>query len=787
MLARSPRSPRGAWLLLISATSFGLALGAACDGGQTTVATSGTAGSNAGGSGGSGGDGTGGLNVGGAPGCVDGEACEGGICAGGECCESERACVSECCAEGDICSFQECVTPGDECIDADDCTSDEYCEYALGEPTGQGGGGASCQGGIELPTGKCLPKPPRCGEDEDPGDPPTCLEACEYVPPTPAFDPQLKYSWGMELAPPYATDIMMTPIVLQLDDDNCDGVINERDIPDIVFSTFQNGQYNGAGVLRAISVQSGVLVEKWFLPDVIQPTRQLAGGNIDGVPGSEIVACASDGTVKALSGAGVVLWTSPPLACVMPSIADLDQDGDVEVIVEGAILDGVTGTIEHNFSEPLDSSFVVSDITGDGKLEIVTGSQAFDDQGQLIVDTNLANTSSFAGTSDWKSPWPAVADLDGDGTPEIVVVHNLEHELSIWRYDPTAPNDFVVVRGPIDINGTLPATDCPSGSWGRTHGGGPPTIADFNGDGVPDVALAGGVGYAVFDGAKLMDPLVAGPDTFLWVRSTTDCSSASTGSTVFDFNGDGIAEVIYSDQLMLRVYEGPTGNVLWDTCNTTATLIENPIVADIDNDGHADIVAVSNAYSQTCDDGTTTKQAGVRVFSDTTWVRTRRIWNEHAYHITNVEEDGTIPQLETVNYLEPGLNNFRLNKQPGGEFSAPDAVVSVAPRCAAEFGLEATVRNVGEASLPADVVVGFYAGLPPSGTLLGTASTTRVLYALDSEKVFLALPSPDPDIVNGNTFVYAVVDDGPPHPEWNECRTDNNTSVAVSAACAIVN
>ena len=182
---------------------------------------------------------------------------------------------------------------------------------------------------------------------------------------------------------------------------------------------------------------------------------------------------------------------------------------------------------------------------------------------------------------------------------------------------------------------------------------------------------------------------------------------------------------MYSDQQRLRVYEGPTGNVLWERCNTTATLIENPVVADVDNDGHADIVAVSNAYGQAnaslqCDDGMSIAQSGVRIFGDTSgkWVRTRRVWNEHAYHITNVEEDGTIPAKELPNYLQPGLNNFRQNKQPGSEFAAPDAVVSVAPVCGGPYALVAVVRNVGEASLPAGVVVGFYKGNHPGGELL---------------------------------------------------------------------
>ena len=47
----------------------------------------------------------------------------------------------------------------------------------------------------------------------------------------------------------------------------------------------------------------------------------------------------------------------------------------------------------------------------------------------------------------------------------------------------------------------------------------------------------------------------------------------------------------------------------------------------------------------------------------------------------------------------------------------------------------------------------------------------------------LPLASPPPAIVNGQTPVYAVVDDGMPMHTWHECRTDNDTSAAVSGKC----
>ncbi len=777
--AKMTRSSLFAWLAVVVVAPTAVAA-VACSGGDEvskSKTVSGSGGST-GSSSGSACEGTGGdlFKTDGGD-CSPGEACgDGGVCAqGGVCCSADNYCGEACCADSELCSFQKCVTPGNICVDATDCDPGEYCEYGLGEPQVlDGGADAACQGGAQLQTGKCLPKPPLCGPDEEPGDPPKCLKKCEYKPPIGEFSPEQKFAWGNLNANNH--DVMMAPIVVQLDDDNCDGSIDERDIPDIVFFTFTGGDYNNktgsAATLRAISIIDGKVEEKWSTATSKDaPGRSIAGGDIHASPGNEIVVCTSDGRVRAYDSFGKQLWLSQSIGepCFMPSIADMDQDGLAEVIVKTQILDGATGAVKATMAPANTRHVVVSDVNGDGQLDVVSPSRAYLANGQLIADAEVGGSHA------------AVGDLDKDGVPEIVSVSHPGHSMSIWHLDPNAPNGFVILRQGLDVNSTISPNPCcqknPNSS-GCKHGGGPPTIADFNGDGFPDVGLAGGIGYVVFDGKKLMQPAVADVDTVAWLTKTQDCSSAQTGSSVFDFDGDGKAEVVYADEVTLHIYSGVDGSELFQTCNTSGTLWEYPLVADVDSDGHADIVVASNRYTSLNCSGT--KTTGIRVFGDTLgkWVRTRRIWNEHAYHVTNVNEDGTIPAKENANYLDPKLNNFRQNVQPLGEFAAPDLVVDVMPSCAGDYGLIARVRNIGEAAVPPGVAVGFYLGDPANGgTKLGEAKTTQTLYSLGSENVALTLAS------EPNGLVYAVVaDGGGPYP-WHECREDNNTSTGQDPGC----
>lgn len=715
--------------------------------------------------------------------CVPGETCEGGVCSGaGTCCPYADVCGTNCCGGDSVCSFLECIVPGAGCTDDKQCAADEFCDFSLGEPPegegggpqgggGEGGGTETCTTSVPQPDGKCMPKPSVCPDGTDPGDPPSCVTECKYYPPTGVFTPELKYAWGDPADP--TNNVMMSPVVIQLDDDNCDDVIDEKDIPEIVFFTFDGGDYNnGSGTsatLHAISIVEGAIVEKLSVKttgaSADHPGRSIAAGDIDGDGANEIVVCTKDARTRAYEADGSIQWLSDARQCLMPSIADLDQDGMPEIIDAGHVVDGATGATKATFATS--PYVVVSDVDDDGLLDIVSATRVHAADGSVKIDTGLSATHA------------AIGDFDLDGLAEVVAVDSNAHVIHVWRV--TGPGTFEIVRQGIDINeGISPNPCCVTSptSAGCLRGGGPPTVAHFNEDAYPDVGIAGGIGYVVFDGEKLMDTDQPSSATRLWLTQTQDCSSAQTGSSVFDFDGDGVAEVVYADEVTMHIYDGPTGAELFGTCNTNGTLVEYPLVADVDNDGHADIIVVSNSYSSlNC---TGEKTSGVRIFGDLEgkWVRTRRVWNQHAYHVTNVEEDGSIPTVQAANILTPGLNNFRQNVQPSGQFSAPDLIVTVTPICQGPYGLRARVHNIGEAPVEPGVVVGFYEDAPGGGSPLGSATTSLTLYPLTYEDVILPLD----DQPEGG--VYAVVDDGMPAHPWHECRTDNNTSAIVDPACA---
>lgn len=497
--------------------------------------------------------------------------------------------------------------------------------------------GAPGDGGTVTGDGGSTPTD-TCSERTHPADTLELNPDCYVEASVGTFNPVLKWRKTSWSADPTSNNVMMAPIVVSLNDDNGDGLINQDDVPDIVVITYASSY----GTLRAMSGADGS--ELWnVVGQQLQLTGAVAAGDIDGDGIVEIIAPTSN-QLKAFENDGSLKWTSASLAGHMygtsdaPAIADLDGDGSPEVLVGKAILraDGTTRATGSQgmagVSGNVGTVVTAADLDGDGTQEVVVGNAAYRPDGTSVFSNGQPDG------------YVAVADFDLDGQAEIVVVNS------------------GVVR--VQSNtGTVIWTATVSGA--SSGYGGPPTVADFDGDGYPEVGVAARSNYTVFDtdGRKL------------WERTTQDASSGNTGSAVFDFEGDGVAEAVYADETKLWVFDGPDGRVkLESTEHSNATWTEYPTIADVDADGHAEIVVANTNY--------TTGHTGIYVFGDrdNTWRSGRKIWNQHSYSITNINDDGTIPARPDLNWLS--YNNFRSGDMAagqGGEYA--DLIVQITDVC----------------------------------------------------------------------------------------------------------
>jgi len=508
--------------------------------------------------------------------------------------------------------------------------------------------------------------------DEEEGEPD---DSCTSTEPYETFDPQMEtlWQWSDPVDEPEHFQVLSMPIVVDLTDDNGDGLYGEGDVPDVVFITMANECYNCDGVMRAVSGDDGA--ELWTdlsgteLPSGFAPA---AGELIASSPGPEIVAMTEDEQLICYAADGSILWTTPTgetNSSGAISLHDMDADGEPE-IVYGRRIFGPDGTLhgageygcgESHGSFPL--TYAV-DLDGDGILEVVAGNAVYHKDGSALW---------YNGESDGTT---AVGDFDLDGDPEIVV----SGDGTLRLQDHTG----AVLWGPVT-------------TLGESNNGAPPTVADFDGDGLPEIGIADKYYYQLYDT----------DGSLLWSHETAETSSGITGSSVFDFNGDGTAEVVYGDEETFYIFEGPTGAILFsEPQHSSRTNIEYPVIVDVNADGSADIVLTSNCVFEEGDWDAVTAFTGT---NETGWWQTRRIWNQHAYFVTNVNDDGTIPQHQ-LNPWEVH-NSFRQARPETGWDGYPvaDAVPQIqglcSDGCPTEMRLLVRVTNAGAADINAGLPI----------------------------------------------------------------------------------
>ena len=164
---------------------------------------------------------------------------------------------------------------------------------------------------------------------------------------------------------------------------------------------------------------------------------------------------------------------------------------------------------------------------------------------------------------------------------------------------------------------------------------------------------------------------------------------------------DGVTEVVFQDE------------------NPSRTRTEQPITADVDNDGNAEIIFSANAEASFAGNTIAREERvpGLEIWSsaDDSWVGARPIWNQHTYHITNVEIDGRIPINEAKSW--DTHNSYRLNAAENDALLAPDLTAEASAfdqsRCGESVLIVcAEVYNRGEALVGPGLAVTFYDGDP---------------------------------------------------------------------------
>ena len=420
------------------------------------------------------------------------------------------------------------------------------------------------------------------------------------------------------------------------------------------------------------------------------------------------------------------------------ALADFNQDGIPEIYISNNIFNALTGIKlvdggANGVGGERKNGFVPEALSIAAQLDFVLSDLELA-AGYTIYKVRINNTNGVVGNSmtanniqvdnAFRDGFTTVSDINLDGILDVIVTSpGITNEALLYAYT---------------LSTGLPKLISKAYPQSSEDYIGPPFIGDIKGSGKPSILLT--------RPSQLISYSYNGTGMFQedWKFFTTD-SSVYIGLSMFDFNHDGIQEIVFRLETFLRIINGsvfPPLEIVMIECYS-GTYNEYPIIGNIDNSNNSKICVpcastVGHDFSKLTIFGSPDSLLG--------WAPARGIWNQYNYHVLNINDDLSVPRVQKNNatYKNGKYNNFYVQESlldSNGMYLKKAASLTGKIKCINydpindEYTVIFDIYNLANASFKADsnLPVSFYNGDPATtGSLIDIYYTLKILESGDS-------------------------------------------------------
>jgi hypothetical protein len=361
-------------------------------------------------------------------------------------------------------------------------------------------------------------------------------------------------------------------------------------------------------------------------PDLVVANCRTSGGSNCGFASGSVGVLLGngDGTFQAAATYGLVGYGS----VMSVAVADVNGDGKPDLLVAVELAsDGFSGAVNvllgngdgtfqaavpYGSGGVLAQSVAVADVNGDGKPDLVVANQditnssgAIGSVGMLLGNGDGTFQAAVSyGSGGYFAFSVAVADLNGDGKPDLLVANLCEISECLNSQKGTVG----VLFGNGDGTFQAAATYSSGGYFANSV-----AVADVNGDGKPDLlVLNQSTNQTAYP--KLGVLFGNGDGTFQAATTYNTGGLIGTSMAVADVNGDGKPDVVVANQCAIVNFcnTGSLGVLLGNGDGTFQAPVpygsggisaDSVAVGDVNGDGKPDLVVANLCADSNCANG----------------------------------------------------------------------------------------------------------------------------------------------------------------------------------------